>query len=76
VDEIERNDQSFIFILQTDGSRMETLRLYPTVIRNFQAERARGLVAEQIALKMISLCNQLNTAACWNPAEQCLEIAF
>jgi hypothetical protein len=32
VDEIERNDESFIFVVETSGYRVTGLRLYPTVI--------------------------------------------
>jgi poly-gamma-glutamate synthesis protein (capsule biosynthesis protein) len=64
VDEIERNDQSFIFILEAD-QRLRRLCLYPTVIRRFQARLAEGDVAQSIALKMQSLCSAFNTDAIW-----------
>ena len=32
VDEIERNDESFIFVVETSSYRVTGLRLYPTVI--------------------------------------------
>src|SRR5256884_6992083 len=39
VDEIERNDRSCIFIVETDGYAISRLLLYPTVIQDFQARR-------------------------------------
>src|SRR5947209_1909135 len=41
VDEIERNDQSFIFVVETDWQAIVRLLLYPTIIEAYQARRAR-----------------------------------
>ena len=76
VDEDERNDQSFIFILETDGHMLQRLRLHPTVIRNFQARLAKSPEDAEIAQKMAKLCGDLHTSASWNPAEHCLEIGL
>jgi poly-gamma-glutamate synthesis protein (capsule biosynthesis protein) len=72
VDEVERNDQSFIFVLEFDDGGGQWLHLYPTVIRNFQARLARSGEAEDIAAKMQRLCAEWHTRAIWRDHEQCL----
>jgi poly-gamma-glutamate capsule biosynthesis protein CapA/YwtB (metallophosphatase superfamily) len=74
VDGVERNDQSFLFVLELDGGQVQRLRLYPTVIRDFQARRAPSGDAEGIAAKMQRLCSELHTRAIWQGHEQCLSI--
>ena len=74
VDEVERNDQSFLFVLELDGGQVRGLRLYPTVIRDFQARRARRGEAEAIAAKMQRLCADWHTRAIWRDHERCLSI--
>jgi len=37
VDELERNAQSFLFVVELEGDRVHRLLLYPTVIGEFQA---------------------------------------
>ena len=61
VNKVERNDWSFIFILETDGPRLLRLRLHPTVIRHYQAWRAPDDEAQIIAKKMLELCAALGT---------------
>lgn len=61
VDEIERNDESFIFIYNKISSK-EYLELYPTIIENFQAKLARK-EKEIIIEKMRLLCKKLETEA-------------
>lgn len=61
VDKVERNDWSFIFILETDGLRFQRLRLHPTVIRLCQAWRAPNDESQVIAKKMLELCAALGT---------------
>jgi len=73
VDPVERNDQSFIFILETDQERIHRLRLYPTVIADFQARMARGVAAQAIATRMQRLCAALHADLAWNEEEGCLE---
>ena len=65
VDEIERNDQSFIFVAETGKDQISTLRLYPTVIRNCQARLASSPERENIVQKMQHLCAQLHTKVSW-----------
>lgn len=58
VDEVERNDESFIFIWDIEK---QTLELYPTIIENFQARLAKEDKKMKIMEKMIKLCNILGT---------------
>ncbi|GIU54429.1 CapA family protein [Arthrobacter sp. NicSoilC12] len=73
VDPVERNDQSFVFMLDTDAGAPRTLRLYPTIIAGFQARLARGS-APGIAARMQRLSGQLGTLGYWNASGRCLEI--
>lgn len=73
VDPVERNDQSFVFMLETAAGAPRTLRLYPTIIAGFQACLARGS-APDIAARMQRLSGQLGTLGSWNAAGRCLEI--
>ncbi len=74
VDEVERNDESFVFVLETDGRSIREVRLYPTVIRYLQAKHAEPEIALLITGKMQSLCRQLGTEARWHTAKACLTI--
>lgn len=74
VDERERNDQSFVFVVETDGQAIVRLLLYPTVIEAFQARRARPNERNAIVTTMQRLCMQLNTATTWNEQEERLEV--
>lgn len=73
VDPQERNDQSFIFVLETDAGTPLTLRLYPTLITDFQA-RLAGRQGRQIAERMQRLSRHLGTASSWDAAGGFLEI--
>ncbi|MBI4101131.1 CapA family protein, partial [Candidatus Microgenomates bacterium] len=75
VDEAERNDESFIFLVDYDGNQPLQLRLIPTMIANFQAQLAKFSQAEAIAKKMQRLCQQLGTEAIWNTDSHQLHIA-
>lgn len=61
VDEVERNDESFIFVLEIEPKYVR-LYLYPTTIHNFQANLATGEWGKQILLKMRMLSKELGTA--------------
>jgi poly-gamma-glutamate synthesis protein (capsule biosynthesis protein) len=74
VDELERNDESFIFVIETSGNRITGLRLYPTRIGRMQARLAAPNDAAAIASKMELLCERLGTGIRWNEEERCLEI--
>jgi len=74
VDEIERNDECFVFLIHTADDRVESLTLYPTMIQGFQASLPAPQVGEGIAAKMQRLCLKLDTPATWDSAERCLRI--
>ena len=74
VDEIERNDRSWIFLVETEGSTISRLLLYPTVIERCQARRARNHERKAIVASMQRLCTKLKTATTWNEQEDCLEV--
>jgi poly-gamma-glutamate capsule biosynthesis protein CapA/YwtB (metallophosphatase superfamily) len=78
VDEIERNDQSFIFIVAMDetGNGIADLELYPTTIGRFQANRARGREARAIAARMQDLCEARGTTLFWQEREGRLRLAM
>lgn len=73
VDLVERNDESFIFVLQEDRNNIGRLRLYPTKIRGCQARLARGFEMRVIADKMQRLCAGFDTASKWEKALGCLQ---
>jgi poly-gamma-glutamate capsule biosynthesis protein CapA/YwtB (metallophosphatase superfamily) len=75
VDPVERNDQSFIYLLKQENRIPRVLQLYPTLIRRCRALRAEGVYSLGITQKMKDLCAAFNTPANWNPAQGCLEIA-
>jgi poly-gamma-glutamate capsule biosynthesis protein CapA/YwtB (metallophosphatase superfamily) len=74
VDPVERNDESFIFLLELEANAPVRLRLVPTTIHWCQAMLARVEEAEIIAGKMQELCADLDTFARWNPTTQVLEL--
>ena len=74
VDELERNDESFIFVVETDGNRTTGLTLYPTVISHMQARLASPRDAVVIANRMQRMCDRLGTQSRWNEEKRCLEI--
>jgi poly-gamma-glutamate synthesis protein (capsule biosynthesis protein) len=73
VDPIERNDESFIFLLEAHGGVPAELRLYPTVISEYRATLARGS-ARGIARRMQELSTDLGTRSSWLDDERCLLI--
>jgi poly-gamma-glutamate synthesis protein (capsule biosynthesis protein) len=74
VDEVERNDQSFIFVVEIENRHIARLKLYPTVITRYQARLAREAVAEEIARKMQTLCDEFGTASVWREDQRCLDV--
>lgn len=73
VDPAERNDQSFIFLLEARESAPLKLRLHPTTITDFQTRLARRS-ARKIAERMQRLSEQLGTRSVWIAGENVLEI--
>lgn len=74
VDEVEKNDQSFIFVVETEDKKIVRLKLYPTVIRNMQARLAQGEEEIEIIAKMKDLCIEFDTKSRWMEKEGFLEI--
>lgn len=74
VDETERNDESFIFLLDAGRDSISRLRLYPTIIDDCQARLAQGARAQKIASKMRELCVRFHTVSIWHAAERMLEV--
>ncbi len=74
VHEVERNDQSFIFVIEIENGQVARLKLHPTIITRFQAQLARGAEAEDIARKMQALCQEFGTQAIWREDKGYLEI--
>lgn len=66
VDEIERNDESFVYMLEAEGETQASLRLHPTVIRNCQARRPSRVEGRRIATKMRQLCRAFRTPTDWS----------
>jgi poly-gamma-glutamate capsule biosynthesis protein CapA/YwtB (metallophosphatase superfamily) len=75
VDPFERNDQSFVFLLETTGGVPSTLRLHPTNITRLQTRLARRNAGE-IAERMQQLSSQLGTRSSWIEGDNVLEIRF
>lgn len=75
VDPKERNDESFLFVLETDGEGIRSLKLYPTLIRGCQAQLAMGGDALRLANKMTQRCVEFETSTLWHDDERCLEIS-
>ncbi len=74
IDEIEQNDESFIFIVELDSQKITRLLLYPTIIKDFQARLAKGFKQQKIIAKMQQLCINLNTPTVWYEQGNYLEI--
>ena len=76
IDEVERNDQSFIYVIEMAGRIPRGVRMYPTLIRGCHASLADGVYALSITQKMADLCGEFHTPTCWNSVRQSLEIAY
>jgi poly-gamma-glutamate synthesis protein (capsule biosynthesis protein) len=74
VDELERNDESFLFTVEVAGHRVQGITLRPTLIRDFQARLAEPRQARRIATKMESLCGQLGTRTVWDEGKNLLRL--
>lgn len=72
VDEIERNDESFIFIVEIKDGTLKKLWLYPTVIESFQARLAASDRARAIAEKMKRVSEGFGTIFVWDKTKGCL----
>lgn len=74
VDEVERNDESFIFFVDFGANGPVRLRLYPTIISRCQARLAPTSRAAEIAYKMLRLCDQTGTQGLWHEHEGYVEM--
>jgi poly-gamma-glutamate synthesis protein (capsule biosynthesis protein) len=74
VDRVERNDQSFICVIELANRKPRALRLYPTLIRGCHASLAQGVHSLGIADKMKELCVDLHTHTAWNQEQQRMEL--
>ncbi len=74
VDEVERNDESFIFFVDIGPGGPTRLRLYPTIISQCQARLAPVSRAGEIAYKMLRLCERTGTQTLWHDHERYLEM--
>ncbi|MGQ1838195.1 CapA family protein [Kocuria turfanensis] len=73
VDPEERNDQSFVFLLDVRDGRPRELRLVPTVIADCRVLRA-GREARAIAARMEERSAALGTRCRWLEEERCLQV--
>lgn len=73
VDPVERNDESCVFVVELHARQVDAVRLYPTTISHFQANRAHGTHVEDIARKVQRLCASLGTPVTWYPEGAYLE---
>ncbi len=73
IDPEERNDQSFIFIVEVVENAPVALRLRPTIISRMQARLARG-GASGIGRRMQRLSDELGTSSTWIESDNMLEI--
>lgn len=69
VDRVERNDESFVFVLETGRLGVQGLRLYPARIESCQASLATGLAGRAIGEKMQRLCAGFETSPKWGIQE-------
>jgi poly-gamma-glutamate capsule biosynthesis protein CapA/YwtB (metallophosphatase superfamily) len=76
VDEVEKNDQSFVFIVEINSKKITKLQLHPTVIRNMQARKAKEPELKDIILKMRELCDAFKTTTTWQADGNYLEITI
>jgi poly-gamma-glutamate synthesis protein (capsule biosynthesis protein) len=74
VDPVERNDQSFLFVIELNETMLSHLFLYPTVIHHLQARRASNEECEVIREGMQRRCENLETGTRWNEQENRLEV--
>lgn len=67
VDDVERNDESFVWRVEVEDRRLYRLTLIPTVIRACQAGLAQGADRARIVQRMRGLCAALRTETAETP---------
>jgi len=66
VDEVERNDESLVFVVEAVDSRIRSVKLHPARIELCQVNLARGLFGRAIGERMRNLCADLKTSSKWS----------
>ncbi len=61
VDEMLRNDQTFLFLVTLNKEKVEKIELIPGLISLMQVNKAKGLDFEEITNKMIKLSEEMGT---------------
>jgi len=74
VDPAQRNDQSFLFLIEFNEIVPSHLFLYPTMIDHLQARHANNEECKTIREGMQRRCAKLETATRWNEHEKRLEV--
>jgi poly-gamma-glutamate synthesis protein (capsule biosynthesis protein) len=74
VDPVERNDRSFICMVELQERGLPRLRLHPTVIRRCQARKAKRIDELAIVQKLQELCAPFHSATRWDEAGRYLEL--
>lgn len=74
VDEIEPNDESFVFVFETKANKITHIFLYPAIIKQFQALLAKQEKQKEIVSKMQGLCEKLGTRTNWNGKKGYLKV--
>lgn len=69
VDPFLRNDRSFLFIIEINEQGVQSLRLIPTLISNFQVNRSYGQEAAETIERMRLLAKELHTDLLCNNSE-------
>jgi poly-gamma-glutamate synthesis protein (capsule biosynthesis protein) len=75
IDLTERNDESFIFLVEAEPARIREVRLHPVIIENMQANLSDEVDQTSVIIaRMRELCHRLKTKTAWREAEGYLEI--
>ena len=74
IDPQQRNDQSFVFVVEVQDHQPVRLRLYPIVIERFQARHACNSDTYAIVELMQSLCAEFGTVATWHEEARVLRV--
>jgi poly-gamma-glutamate capsule biosynthesis protein CapA/YwtB (metallophosphatase superfamily) len=75
VDPLERNDWSFLFIVDLDPQGVRCVLLHPVFIEECAVHRARGTLAATIADRVARRCVDLGTPCRWSSEAKALIIA-
>ena len=59
VDDVLRNDQSFLFLVTINKKGPKALRLIPVMIKNMQVNKAEGIQAQMMLQRIKELSSRL-----------------